>query len=40
MIQAAAGFGVDEIVDHRPTRREIPRPALVACAPGHGKIVA
>jgi hypothetical protein len=26
MIEAAAGFGVDEIVDHRPTPREIPRP--------------
>jgi hypothetical protein len=38
MIQAAVGFGVDEIVDHRPS--EIPRPALLACAPGHGKIVA
>jgi hypothetical protein len=40
MIQAAAGNGVDEIVDYRPTPREIPRLAPLACAPGHRKIVA
>ena len=37
MIQVAAGLGVDQIVDHRPTPREIPRPACSLARPVTGR---